>query len=579
MQWYQKNSFNKKRLLREIAFIDQINLTKPNTMRYRSEGSSFIVDFVFEYRGIRYVAQCVYPYTYPQVRIIVRIWEPSSKGKFVPYDQGYHNTRGFICYLGHYPNQWDEEYGIEYIYNRVGEWFEEGQHDPNNNLPRNYDSGYQLFVFPEPLSNIENQCFGLFYYSKFQDNANIVTKVEVNGRVVEASFLPTSFVIDPSTSGKGIIIYTTKPMIANPTDEPGQQIKTIMNYHFRYGARGFFDFAGNNEIDIPVPLIIIYLNDNSGQLFFADRNSSSTTLGRFRHFRIYEDIFSRYSDKEQLKNLMNKTVGIIGLGALGSTIAMELARSGITKFVLIDCDKLEIENIGRHDLTLKDINKYKTDAIKEKIVDINPLAQCYSMPWDVLDDLSFSLACLQSCDLIISTIDEEEAKYAINSSLIPNNNKVIFSGVFYNAVAGFISVCEKKMACFKCQSILIDKMAEARDIPDFSSLLPQGIEYGCGRPTFPGGSIKTHSVAILTAEIALNTLLKEREVDPEGYPYNFYLIGNQKMIGNDEFFNGFMDVKRYVLPGIENCNICDQQITLTLDEGVRYDEIMEDLTK
>ena len=176
-------------------------------------------------------------------------------------------------------------------------------------------------------------------------------------------------------------------------------------------------------------------------------NCLKTNVCRFTYFRVYEDIFSRVKDKDALDYLKEK-VGLVGLGAIGSVVATELARSGIGEFILIDHDKLEIQNIGRHDLTLQDIDKYKVDGIKEKIFDINHKAKCESFHYNVLEDSSQILYKLLSCDLVISTIDDQEAKYVLDSTLVPRGKKVLYSGAFYNSVAGYVLISDKKMGCF-----------------------------------------------------------------------------------------------------------------------------------
>ncbi|MBP2840535.1 ThiF family adenylyltransferase [Pseudomonas sp. PNP] len=60
-------------------------------------------------------------------------------------------------------------------------------------------------------------------------------------------------------------------------------------------------------------------------------------------------------------------VVMIGVGSLGSTIAQQLARSGIGEIVLIDPDMLESANLGRHVLGADDLGKWKAIALAEKI--------------------------------------------------------------------------------------------------------------------------------------------------------------------------------------------------------------------
>ncbi len=70
--------------------------------------------------------------------------------------------------------------------------------------------------------------------------------------------------------------------------------------------------------------------------------------------------------------LLNSSVGIAGLGGLGSNAAISLARLGIGNLVLIDYDIVEEKNLSRQYYFLDQIGKFKIDAIKENIEKINP---------------------------------------------------------------------------------------------------------------------------------------------------------------------------------------------------------------
>ncbi|MCY1418068.1 thiamine biosynthesis protein ThiF [compost metagenome] len=58
---------------------------------------------------------------------------------------------------------------------------------------------------------------------------------------------------------------------------------------------------------------------------------------------------------------------MVGVGSLGSTVALQLARSGVGELVLIDPDILESANLGRHVLGADDLAQSKATALAEKI--------------------------------------------------------------------------------------------------------------------------------------------------------------------------------------------------------------------
>lgn len=63
---------------------------------------------------------------------------------------------------------------------------------------------------------------------------------------------------------------------------------------------------------------------------------------------------------------------IIGCGAIGSTVAENLVRFGLTKITLYDFDRVEDKNIANQIYTSKDIGMYKVDALARYLMDINP---------------------------------------------------------------------------------------------------------------------------------------------------------------------------------------------------------------
>jgi len=72
------------------------------------------------------------------------------------------------------------------------------------------------------------------------------------------------------------------------------------------------------------------------------------------------------------QKLQSKRIALVGLGALGSMIAESLARSGVTVMGLWDNDIVEPGNICRSTYQLPDMGESKVDALKKKLLSINP---------------------------------------------------------------------------------------------------------------------------------------------------------------------------------------------------------------
>lgn len=76
--------------------------------------------------------------------------------------------------------------------------------------------------------------------------------------------------------------------------------------------------------------------------------------------------------KEGMARLAAAKVAVFGIGGVGSFAAEALARSGVGSIALIDMDVVSLTNINRQLIaTTKTVGRYKTEVMKERILDIN----------------------------------------------------------------------------------------------------------------------------------------------------------------------------------------------------------------
>ena len=140
-----------------------------------------------------------------------------------------------------------------------------------------------------------------------------------------------------------------------------------------------------------------------------------------------------------------KTVSIIGLGALGSVASELLTRAGIKELILIDRDYVELSNLQRQTIfDENDIGKSKAFVLKEKLNRINKEVKIQSY-FDNLDNDNLKLI---KSDLILDCTDNFETRFLINDYCVKNKIPFIYSssigdsGYVFNIIPGEI--------CFNC---------------------------------------------------------------------------------------------------------------------------------
>ena len=114
--------------------------------------------------------------------------------------------------------------------------------------------------------------------------------------------------------------------------------------------------------------------------------------------------------QEAMESLHKKKVAVFGIGGVGGDVCEALVRSGIGAFDLVDDDKVCLTNLNRQIIaTRKTVGRYKTEVMKERMLEIYPDADiqihnCFFLPENA-DDFPFD-----EYDYIVDAVDTVTAK-------------------------------------------------------------------------------------------------------------------------------------------------------------------------
>ncbi|MFJ5361220.1 HesA/MoeB/ThiF family protein [Pectobacterium sp. CHL-2024] len=123
-----------------------------------------------------------------------------------------------------------------------------------------------------------------------------------------------------------------------------------------------------------------------------------------------EIIFSRSKDFN-VEETAQKKVLLIGAGSLGSHVASQLIHSGITDLTIVDPDTLDDSNLGRHILTIDDLGKNKSLALKKYLKSCIPTAIITAIPKYFYQAISHKDINIYSYDCIVSTSADWPTEY------------------------------------------------------------------------------------------------------------------------------------------------------------------------
>lgn len=171
-------------------------------------------------------------------------------------------------------------------------------------------------------------------------------------------------------------------------------------------------------------------------------------------YSLIQNIFSRNTGILE-SSIMNEKIAIIlGCGSVGSLVALQLAKSGVGNFVLVDNDTVEYHNLCRHQCGITDVGKYKVDALKERIININPSVNviCETCTVETLCKEIFDEYCKPDQAILVGCADNRAADVYANSIAVMYKVPFISIGFWERAFAGeiFYYLPNQNMPCYKC---------------------------------------------------------------------------------------------------------------------------------
>ena len=232
--------------------------------------------------------------------------------------------------------------------------------------------------------------------------------------------------------------------------------------------------------------------------------------------------------KEAMDKLAGSKVAVFGIGGVGGYVCEALVRSGVGAFDLIDDDKVCLTNLNRQIIaTRSTVGKYKTDVMRDRMLDINPnveveVHKCFFLPENA-DDFPWD-----SYDYVVDAVDTVTAKIALVMKCKEKNIPIISSMVAGNKLDGSklkvadiykTKVCplakvmrrELKKRGVKKLKVVYSEEIPTRPIEDMAiscrnnCICPPGAEHKCTeRRDIPGSVAFVPSVAglIIAGEVA-----------------------------------------------------------------------------
>ena len=179
-----------------------------------------------------------------------------------------------------------------------------------------------------------------------------------------------------------------------------------------------------------------------------------------------EERYSRQSKVEGWNQsaISSSKVIIVGVGALGSVVAMNMVMAGVGKIVLIDMDTIELSNLNRQILFKEsDIGKFKSEIAKIVLSQINPncIIESYTkrvqeIPGSIFTTEKSSDSKVESKLIIVDALDNFETRRWLNS-LAVSKTLLLVSGGMYGTLGNVQIIIPNETPCLECQPLIPER--------------------------------------------------------------------------------------------------------------------------
>ena len=174
--------------------------------------------------------------------------------------------------------------------------------------------------------------------------------------------------------------------------------------------------------------------------------------------RYSRQILLKQIDVEGQLRLKNSRVLIVGLGGLGSPVALYLAAAGVGELHLADFDHLDLTNLQRqiaHDSA--SVGLHKVDSAMARLSALNPLVRL--VPHRAAMDADSLGSAVAAVDLVLDCTDNFNVREAVNAACVAAK-KPLVSGAAIR-LEGQLSVFDPRVESSPCYHCLYGRGSEA----------------------------------------------------------------------------------------------------------------------
>ncbi|GAC1340870.1 MAG: hypothetical protein NVSMB29_10400 [Candidatus Dormibacteria bacterium] len=151
--------------------------------------------------------------------------------------------------------------------------------------------------------------------------------------------------------------------------------------------------------------------------------------------------------EEGQRRLRAARVCILGLGGLGSPVALYLAASGVGALGLVDGDTVDLSNLQRQIIHAHSARgRSKAEAARDAVLAMSP--DCEAVAHPVALDRHNALEILAGYDIVVDGTDTFQTRYLANDAAYLLDKPLVHASIF--RFEGQVTVLMPGSGCYRC---------------------------------------------------------------------------------------------------------------------------------
>ena len=276
-----------------------------------------------------------------------------------------------------------------------------------------------------------------------------------------------------------------------------------------------------------------------------------------------DKLFTRIEKLFDVGTLTEAKVLVAGCGSGGGMVALQLAMSGIAKFVLVDNDVLELENVIRHVCGLCHVGQKKVDALSNVLLDRNPDLKIEKHDKNIFELTDFD-ALVDASTVVVLATDNESSRYRVNDACVKTQTPFVVGRVFTRGIGGEVFAYRPgRGGCLACLEGFLERTEYRDGVREVDLVSEEEREkmYGMDVAEIkdsPGLIVDISFITAFHTRFALDTIAATLNARPRylsPIKENYVVWGNRE----EHPFKKHFQLQRITLPPQDACKICGEE--------------------